>query len=108
MSSTEVYKYEYKENKYFIKYTKERDKIKEKYIDILRPYTPNGPIPKVGLPNYTEKERNRFRKYLKEMGDLMFKTNGNFQKFMWDDMSEVEKLAQEKKCRRRINDSQYE
>ena len=44
MSSTEVYKYEYKENKYFIKYTKERDKIKEKYIDILRPYTPNGPI----------------------------------------------------------------
>ena len=42
------------------------------------------------------------------MGDLMFKTNGNFQKFMWDDMSEVEKLVQEKKCRRRKNDSKYE
>tara|TARA_R110000782_G_scaffold95571_1_gene179611 strand:+ start:346 stop:672 length:327 start_codon:yes stop_codon:yes gene_type:complete len=108
MSSSDIYKYEYKENKYFIKYAKERDVIKEKYIGLIN-YTPKcGPPKGRTYPPYTEKERNRYREYLKEMGDLLFKTNGNFQKFIWDDMSEVEKLAQEKKCRRRINDSQYE
>ena len=42
------------------------------------------------------------------MGDLIFKTNGNFQKFMWDTMPEAEKRAQERKTRRRINDSHIE
>ncbi len=108
MSLNDIFKYEYKENKYFIKYSKQRDKIKEKYKDILNPVTPLGQPPKAGFAEYTIKERNRHRKYLKEIGDLLYKKNGWFQKFMWDDISASEEIIQERKSRRRKNDSKYE
>jgi hypothetical protein len=97
---------EYKTNEYFIKYAVERDKIRKKYKDVVVGNVQyQGPPPKGGYPIYSDAERDRHRKYLKEMGDLLYKKKGNFQKFMWDTLSEVDKLAQERKTRRRINDS---
>jgi hypothetical protein len=97
---------EYKKNKYYIKYVVQRDKIKEKYKDIIvGNHAYQGPPPRGGYPLYSDAERKRHRKYLKELGDLMYKKNGYFQKFMWDTLSEVETLARERRTRRRINDS---
>jgi len=97
---------EYKTNEYFIKYAVERDKIRKKYKDVVVGNVQyQGPPPKGGYPIYSDAERDRHRKYLKEMGDLLYKKKGNFQKFMWDTLSEVDKLAQERRTRRRINDS---
>jgi len=101
------FRYDYKENKYFIEYAKERDLIKEKYKDIIVGNTwKPGPLPK-NYKRYTDAERNRYRKYLNEMGNLLFKKNGSFQKFLWDDLSEADKLAQERKTRGRINAKNY-
>jgi hypothetical protein len=94
--------YSYKENKYYKKYEVERDKIKEKYKDIIvGNVSYAGKPPKGGYPPYTDKERNKHRKYLKELGDLMYKSNGNFQKFIWDDLSQVDKEARERTARGR-------
>ena len=101
------YQYRYRENKYFLKYAKQRDKIKEKYSDILvGNWAKSGPPPKKPIP-YDKEERDRFKEYLKEMGDLMFEPNGWFQKFIWDDLSEVEKLDRLRKSRVRLNASKY-
>ena len=98
---------EYKKNEYYMKYVVQRDKIKRKYRDVIvgnRQY--QGPPPKGGYPLYSDGERKRHRKYLKELGDLMYKKNGYFQKFMWDTLSEVETLARERRTRRRMNDGE--
>lgn len=101
------FKYEYKENKYFAKYAKQRDLIKEKYKDVIVGNTwKPGPLSKNFTP-YTDAERSRHRKYLKEIGDLMFKPNGWFQKFYWDNLSENEKIIQERKTRGRKNAKNY-
>ena len=98
---------EYKKNEYYMKYVVQRDKIKRKYRDVIvgdRQY--QGPPPRGGYPLYSDGERKRHRKYLKEIGDLLYKKNGYFQKFMWDSLSEVETLARERRTRRRMNDSE--
>lgn len=101
--------YDYNDNKFYKKYIVQRDRIREKYTDLdISSNTPRGAPPKAGFAEYTIKERNRHRKYLKEIGDLLYKKNGWFQKFVWDDISASEQIIQEKKCRRRKNDSKYE
>jgi hypothetical protein len=96
---------DYKENKYYKKYLIQKEKIVSKYSDVIDNTPPrSGPVFE---PPYTEKERNRHRKYLKEISNLLFKNNGNFQKFMWDTLSEVEKLQQEQIINGRKNPSPY-
>lgn len=102
-------KKELQRSKHYLKYEIEKEKLQEKYKDWIKTnvkYALGQPLK--NPPPYPKKERDKYRKYLKEMGDLLFKTNGNFQKFMWDATPQVERLAQERKCRRRINDSKYE
>jgi len=96
---------DYKENKYYKKYIIQKEKIVEKYIDVID----NSPVRSgpVFEPPYTQKERNRHRKYLKELSNLLFKKNGNFQKFMWDTLTEGEKLQQEQIINGRKNPSPY-
>lgn len=100
--------YDYTDNYFYQQYVVQRDKLKEKYKDVLvgQERYP-GPDPKEGYPPYLDKERNRHRKYLKELGDLMYASNGWFQKFMWDIVPTVEALERERRTRRRKNDSKY-
>ena len=93
-------------SEHYLEYEKEKKKLQEKYKDWIKTNTRySGPPPK-NPPPYPKQERDGYRKYLKEMGDLLFKTNGNIQKFMWDAIPEVERLARERRSRRRINDSE--
>ncbi len=96
---------EYKDNNYYKKYLLQKERILKKYDDVIDNSPPrSGPV---FDPPYTEKERNRHRKYLKEISNLLFKTNGNFQKFLWDTIPEVEKLQQEQIINGRKNPSPY-
>jgi len=89
----------YEENYYYQKFLKQKHKLREKYKDI--DFSGVGrPGPTVTL-NYTDKERQRYRKYLKEMGDLLFKPKGWYQKFLWDALSEHDKEIMERKARGR-------
>jgi len=101
-------KEELQRSKHYLKYETEKKKLKEKYKDCIKTNARYAGQPLKNPPPYPKKERDKYRKYLKEMGDLIFKTNGNFQKFMWDAMPEAEKRAQERKTRRRINDGHIE
>lgn len=104
MGNSDTFKYEYKNNKYYKRYQIQRDKIREKH-NILegRKFTPG---PQLNY-DYTEEERKKFRAYLKDIGDLLYKKDGWFQKFIWDDMSELEKELQSRKARGRLNGPKY-
>jgi len=96
---------DYKENKYYKKYLIQKERILKKYEDVIDNTPPrSGPVFE---PPYTEKERNRHRKYLKELSNLLFKSNGNFQKFMWDTLTEQERGIQEQIINGRKNPSPY-
>ena len=99
------FKYNYKKNKYFLKYSEQRDKIREKYEDLF--WIDRAGNPAKNARKYTEQDHKRYKKYLKEMGDLMFKPNGWFQKFYWDALSEQDKEIMERKARGRKNTSNY-
>ena len=87
----------YLKNKYYIKYRKQRQKIVDKYKDdICLNHTKSGPRPYL---NYNDKERKLYHKYLKEIGDLLFKPNGNYQKFVWETKSPSDKLIAERRIR---------
>ena len=104
MGQGDKFLYLYKENKYYKKYKQKADKIKEKH-DILvgNDFTP-GPQSKF---DYNEEERKKFRLYLKEIGDLLFEKKGWFQKFIWDDMSDLDKELMDRKARGRLNGPKY-
>ena len=88
------------ENKYYKKYLKQKEKIQSKYPNVI---VGEGEARIVeglvrGKRVYTTEERNKHRKYLKELGDLMYKKGGWFQKFIWDSISVSEKIEMEKKA----------
>jgi hypothetical protein len=90
--------YEYKNNKHYIKYAKEKAKITAKYkgkiyFDSLdtkqkRSHTP-----------YDKKERELYLTYLKEIGDLLLKPDGSFQEFVWDIVAPSTKAIQKIRAR---------
>ena len=98
------FQYNYKKNKYFLKYKKQRDKIRDKYSDLFWKEPQGNPRVK---RKYTKEEHIRFKVYLTEMCDLMFAPNGWFQKFVWDSLSDGDKLIMSRKARGRTNSSKY-
>ena len=50
---------------------------------------------------WNDNTRKLYQKYLKDIGDLLMKPDGNFQKFIWDIRSENDKLIQERQARGR-------
>ena len=99
------FQYNYKKNKYFLRYAIQRDKIKDKYQDLFWK-EPAGHPAKNGR-KYTEQDHERYKKYLKEIADLMFKPNGWFQKCYWDNLSDLDKEMMKRKARGRLNGSNY-
>lgn len=89
------YLVEREDNKYWIRFNKEKQKIKSKYpaelFDIPAEYNKQ--------KHYPLEHQRLYRKYLKEMGDLLHKKDGWYQKFIWDTVSESEKEHYERKLR---------
>ena len=48
---------------------------------------------------YIEFEQEKYREYIKKVCDLMLKPDGDFQKFVWDIMSETDKELMEKRAK---------
>ena len=88
------YLVEREDNKYWIRFNKEKQKIKSKYPAELFE------IPKEHKNHYYPIEHQRlYREYLKEMGDLIHKKEGWFQKFIWDTISESDRVIKERELR---------
>jgi len=71
-------------DKNYSKYNDRKQKIKEKYSeDIFPNHIPEGfsVHPRI---HPTDKQRKEYLKYLKEIGDLLLKPKGDYQKFCWD------------------------
>lgn len=82
------------DNKYYQKFNKEKQKIKEKYpaelFEIPREYKNH---------YYPMEHRRLYREYLKEIGDLMYQKEGWYQKFIWDTLSDSDKAEFERKLK---------
>ena len=55
---------------------------------------------------YLEEGQEQWREYLKEISNLIYEQDGDFQKFLWDIISSHDKEIMERKARGRYN-SQY-
>lgn len=103
--------YEYKSNPYYIEFIKEKELLKQNYPPHLfhiegtsgraKKY-----IKKLNQEYIDSGDRNLHQQYLKELLDLIFKPDGNYQQFTWDIMGEVEKLEMERIARGRYS-SEY-
>ena len=93
-------------NENYKRYDEKKQKLKNKYPQEIFTLQPTG-RPKIEYTIYDEKERELHKDYLKKLTDLLFKPNGDYQKFTWDIMSQHDMILQERKTRRRINDSEY-
>lgn len=83
------------ENVHYKTYSEQKEKIKEKYNQRL--FTCQSRVSDKKW--FNEEGRKEWKKYLKEINELMFKPDGDFQKFSWDIMSELSKTNQERKAR---------
>jgi hypothetical protein len=90
-------------NKNYKRYDEKKQELKNKYDEqLFINSTPGrGEIP------YSAEERKQHKKYLEKICSILIEPNGDYQKFTWDIMSSHDLLMQERKTRRRINDSQY-
>lgn len=89
------------EDENYRKYWEEKQLIKSKYPPIIFEYTSAGRPGRPGKENkkrFIKEDHIEYKKYIKELLDLMFTPNGNFQKFVWDNMSEGDKIKQERKA----------
>lgn len=86
------------QDKNYLKYLKQKNKIKAKY---------NPPLPvwqeRKGF-NYSKEDQKVYRAYLVKMADLLFEKHGPFQECMWDMESEkdLERVERRIKGRKTI------
>ena len=87
-------KAQYTQNQYYIKYAKQKLRIRKKYEDKIN----FGNESTDSIKLWNDNTRKLYQKYLKDIGDLLMKPDGNFQKFIWDIRSENDKLIQERQA----------
>ena len=91
--------YEYKENKYYKLYIQEKEKIRSKYPEEIFDKAVSGRNTIREYKEYLDKgHRKIHQQYLKELADLIFTPDGNYQQFTWDIMGEAEKLEMKRKA----------
>tara|TARA_R110000868_G_scaffold389003_1_gene658157 strand:- start:140 stop:460 length:321 start_codon:yes stop_codon:yes gene_type:complete len=90
------------QNENYQKYDEKKQKLKNKYPQEVFELEPIG-RPKLEYIRYSEKERKLHKDYIKKVADLLFEPSGDYQKFSWDIISDVDKLAMERKSRGRKN-----
>ena len=89
-------------SKDYLNYSIKKDKLKEKYSeDIFPNWVPDGR--KFITHSTTKEQREGYKQYLKEIGDLLFEPNGDYQKFVWNQLTPPgEREEQERKARGRL------
>ena len=55
--------------------------------------------PQLRYKEYDGKERKLYQQYLSDIWALLFKPKGNYQKFLWDTMSDYDKVIAERRGR---------
>lgn len=85
---------EYDDNPYYQQFLVEKNKIKERYPQELWQTPTSYKSAKI----FDKELQLLWREYLKEVGDLILQPNGTFQEFVWDVMSETEKIYRETKA----------
>jgi hypothetical protein len=94
---------ELKSNKYYLKYHKQKENIRKKYTnDMLK--IPRAYNESLG---YGGKEQEEYRKYIKELCDLLLEPNGWYQKFTWDAISDKDKEDMERRARGRKSGADF-
>lgn len=58
-------------------------------------------------PPFSEMDRDTFRVWLNDITNLMYEQDGDFQKFIWDNISEDSKMRMEKRARGRVRSRDY-
>lgn len=86
-------------NPHYKKYIERKEEIKKKYNPSLWKHYGVELTKKDYVKWYIEEAQEEWRNYLKEIADVMFEPDGDFQKFTWDIMSEVDKLTQQRTAR---------
>ena len=97
--------YTYKNNKHYKLYNKEKEEIKKKYPPRIFKHTAvsgQNTMSKLTEEYMSGNDRELFNQYLKEIGDLLFQPNGNYQNMIWETMGEKDKLEMERKSRGKI------
>ena len=91
------------QNKNYKRYDDKKQLLKNKYDKQLFISSSPG---RGELP-YSDSERKEYKEYLEKICSMLIEANGDYQKFTWDIMSQQDKILQERKTRRRANDSEY-
>ena len=91
------------QNKNYKRYDDKKQLLKNKYDKqlFISSSPGRGEIP------YSDSERKEHKEYLEKICSMLIEPNGDYQKFTWDIMSQQDKILQERKTRRRANDSEY-
>lgn len=103
--------YEYRNNPHYIKFTQQKEEIKKKYPPQIFDLTPTSGRTSKYIDeynkNYVKNERSLHQEYLREVADLIFKPDGEFQHLTWEIIGEKEKLEMERRARGRLYSSDY-
>lgn len=94
--------YEYKNNKHYKEFVRQKEEIKQRYpSEIFQVNNRTGKkLNKELTQEYFDKGyRKLHQEYLKELADLIFEPNGSYQKMSWDIMTESQQLEQERLAR---------
>lgn len=89
------------QNKHYNKFTKEKEKLKSQYDERLW-QQPAGNISNVTKEWFLKEGQHEWREYLSKIGDIIFRPESDFQKFVWDILSERDKEVMEFKSRARL------
>lgn len=93
-----------RKNPHYEKFYQEREELKKRYDENLLTHSSGEKKAAIEFERYINSDEiNQYRQYLKELTDLIFQPNGNFQHFIWDIVSEVEKEEMERKARGRYH-----
>ena len=86
----------------YLKYWEKKEEIKKKYSEDCFPnWVPDGR--KFITHSTTKEQRQEYKQYLKEIGDLLFEPNGDYQNFVWNQlMPPGEREIQERIARGRL------
>ena len=88
-------------NNHYNKFAKEKEKLKSQYDERLWQQNA-GNLSNVTKEWFLTEGQHKWREYLSKIGDIIFRPDSDFQKFVWDILSEKEKENREFKCRARL------
>ena len=82
------------ENVHYKKYTKQKLKLREKYDATLFNIGMDGTRNTIATPE----EQKQYKKYIKELMDIILKSNSHYQKFIWSTLPISEANIREKRA----------